>query len=263
MEKIPPISTNLVQNYTQSHKVVTEPIKQVQSAPEIAPEIVKKETADAAKAYSGIVAPKPRPLFEKKSLDELKSEVLAQGKVEGKDFKIDKQEKVTNMEILENDKPVKLYVYDNPATSADNLYEYQEYSYPTGNNGLKEISAFYDGSGDFKFRSFTYDPENSPYKNEIVNAKAKPQDLRKYLDENNIRYATDIQINENDIWTTKFTTFEPKTNDVIVYEFSYYEKDCEPEMISVEKKQIGKNGNLLNTIAFHDTFTSYTEFTDK
>ena len=88
MEKISPISTNLIQNYTQVQKVNAESAKQVQTAPEVAPEIVKKETADAVKAYSGIVAPEPRPPFEKKSLDELKSGLLAEGKVEGKDFEI-------------------------------------------------------------------------------------------------------------------------------------------------------------------------------
>ena len=262
MEKISPISTNLIQNYTQVQKVNAESAKQVQTAPEVAPEIVKKETADAAKAYAGIVAPKARPPFEKKSLDELKSELLAQGKVEGKDFEINKFEKISELTILENGKPSKVYVYKGSATSKDDLFEYQERSYPIGNShGLREMETCYDADGSLKLRYFEYDKDNSPYKNELINNSTELETVEKYLQDNNIKYCLDDGKIINGKYRDKsLTTFDPKTNDVIRYDFCYEIMGDEEKLVSVSKADIGKDGTKLNDLHFCKDCTIYYDY---
>ena len=264
MEKISPVSTNLVQNYTQKQKTNAATTQQVQTTPEIAPEIVKKETANAAKAYAGIVAPTPRPPFEKKSLDELKAELLAQGKVEGKDFKINKLEKVSNIEILENDKLVKAYIYDNPASSKDNLYEYQEYSYPiTNSNGLREMVTCYDSNGKFRMRCCEYDRDKSPYMKEEINHTTTLEDVEKYLQDNNMRYCLDDgHYIDDKFHSISLTAFDSKKNNVIRYDFNYEKTNDGDRLVSVSKANIGKDGTKLNDLHFGKDCTIYYEYTD-
>ena len=87
-------------------KKIIPPKKAVQTSfqGEIAPEIVKKSTADASKAY-GFAAIEKKVKFENKSIDEYIKDLLSQGKVEGKDFKITKVDGLAiNLELLKNGK---------------------------------------------------------------------------------------------------------------------------------------------------------------
>ena len=85
MDKISPVSTNLLYAYKPQASVPVES-KNNSDATTVSPDIVKKETADAAKAYA-IVAPKEKAVPEKKSIDELKAEVSSSGdcKIKGID----------------------------------------------------------------------------------------------------------------------------------------------------------------------------------
>ena len=87
MTSINPVSGNMLQTYFNSLGSSASAPSKPAAAPQTAPEIVKKDTADAVKAYS-LVAPKPKN-YDKKSLEELKTELVQQGKIEGKDFKVE------------------------------------------------------------------------------------------------------------------------------------------------------------------------------
>ena len=273
-------TTNLLQNY--GVKPATEQPKAAKSKPteqsEIAQDIVKKETADATKAYAaGIV--KPKATSEKKSLDELKADLKEQGKVEGKDFKIEnKEDKQGNfgheLIILENDKPVKTYYFNKIGSETQELQLVTDYSYPMNlstlaNNDkapeIKSIETTYGADGEFHFRTTKYERENSPYKDEIVDYNTKPFELEEKLKANGVQFARDLEhSNDNkDLEThiiSKITAFDTKTGEISRYEFEYG-KDMNT-INSVTKNLINKNGNIESSITFRDNETSYTEFED-
>ena len=125
------------------------------AAPQTAPEIVKKDTADAVKAYS-LVAPKPKN-YDKKSLEELKTELVQQGKIEGKDFKVEQDNLMSKLILLENDKPVKEYIYNQKGASKEDFETVREFGYPLDDkNGLQSIETTYGADGEFHFRTMNY-----------------------------------------------------------------------------------------------------------
>lgn len=263
-------STNLLQNYALNPAVVAEQPKTDNAVqPEIAQDIVKKETADAAKAYA-CIAPPQKEAPEKKSLDELKADLIAQGKVEGKDFKIEKMEDKKGvygheLTVLENDKPVKIYFYAVGATK-DDFQSVEEYSYPIGDGkGLKSTITSYGADGEFHYRTNRYEKENSPYQNEIVNLDTKPFELENKLKEAGIQYARDIEWscdNENleNRMITKITAFDPKTNEVTRYEFNY-DRDND-KVNEVVKNNIDKDGGIKSYIIFRNDETAFVNFED-
>lgn len=254
-------STNLLQNYAVK-SAAEQPKAEVVNTleqPKIAQDIVKKETADATKAYAaGIV--KPKAASEKKSLDEFKTDLIAQGKIEGKDFTVRKGELDSQLNIMENDKTVKVLRFDKDGAKKENFEAVQEFSYPVGDGkGLKQIETTYGADGEFHFRSFRYEKENSPYQNDIVNFETKPFELEQKLKADGVKIARDVAYGES-VYTTKITAFDPKTDNMTRYEFSYKIDDETP--VSVEKCIIGKDGLLQARLLFREDETSYTEFKD-
>lgn len=265
-------STNLLQNYAvkPAEQPKAEEVK-TSEQPEIAQDIVKKETADATKAYAaGIIAPPPKAAPEKKSLDELKADLLAQGKVEGKDFKIEKKEDKQGvygheLVVLENDKPVKIYFYGAGATKED-FQAVEEYSYPVGDGkGLKSTVTSHGADGEFHYRTTIYERENSPYKNDIVNYDTKPFELENKLKAEGIKFARDIEYsndneNSNTFMINKITAFDPKTNEIIRYEFTYNKAD--DSVVDVTKNIIDKDGSIKSGISFRKDETAFVNFED-
>lgn len=262
-------STNLLQNYAvkpAAEQPKAEVVNVVEQ-PKIAQDIVKKETADATKAYAaGIVKSKAVP--EKKSLDELKADLTAQGKVEGKDFTVDKDDLASKITVLEGDKPVKIYRFDKDGATKEDFEAIQEFSYPNEipnlspddkTPKLKQTETTYGADGEFHFRTTKYQRENSPYKDDIVNFETKPFELEKILKDDGIKIARDVVYGE-EVYTTKITAFDPKTDNIARYEFSYNIGDETP--VSVEKCIIGKDGALRASLLFRKDETSYTEFED-
>lgn len=273
MNEISPVSTNLIQKFKSQQTLVNE-VKPQDSQPQIASDIVKKETADAVKAYA-LVAPKPKT-YEKKSLDEFKADLIQQGKIEGKDFKIEKigDKKGfygSDLTIIENDKPVKTYYYDKDGATKEDFQLVTEYSYPlnTPNLGegnspsLKSTETVYDANGKFHFRTNRYERENSPYKDDIVNYNTTPIELEEKLKSAGIKYARDIEYsNDNKNLDThiitKITAFDPKTNDITRYEFECLEGNDKNSRVL--KQFINQDGGIKSYISFNENETSYTEF---
>ena len=258
------VSTNLLQNYLANYKQVNAQPKvdNENTQPQVAQDIVKKETADAAKAYAGVVTPQPKAAPEKKSLDELKADLLAQGKVEGKDFIVRKDELASRLNVIENGKTVKVYRFDKDGASKDDFEAVQEFSYPVENltlesNGLKQTETTYGADGEFHFRTFRYEKDKSPYKNDIVNYDTKPFELENKLKADGIQFARDIEF-VNEYMINKITAFDPKTNEVTRYEFRY-DKDNDT-VNEVIKCLIDKDGSMKADITFRKDETDYTDY---
>ncbi len=257
MTSINPVSGNMLQTYFNSLGSSASAPSKSATAPQTAPEIVKKDTADAVKAYS-LVAPKPKN-YDKKSLEELKTGLVQQGKIEGKDFKVEQDNLMSKLILLENDKPVKEYIYNQKGASKEDFETVREFGYPLDDkNGLQSIETTYGADGEFHFRTMNYDKEKSPYKNELVNFSTKSSEFRQYLKDNNIKFANDVDIS-NDIVTHKFIVFDPKADKMSKYVFTENEKG---EPLYVSKSEIDNCGNTKNSIDFHEKTTSFTEFED-
>ena len=263
MEKISPVSTNLLYNYKSQQN--NNSIENKNTGYTTAPEILKKDTADAVKAYAFVQPPKKQPIEkEAQNFDEYKAFLTNQGKVEGKDFEIE-QDYGSEIILLKNGKPVKEFVYRDFGDSKGKLVVYREIAYPlefpsvdNKESALKSIHTVYGADGKFHYRTSYYAVENSPYKNENVNANTKSSDFKKYLKDNNIKFAADIDVSDNVI-IHKYTTFDPASSQVVEYEF-FEGEDGKP--ISVHKTFIDKDGNADSAIYFDESTTSYTEYTD-
>lgn len=257
MTSINPVSGNMLQTYFNSLGSSASAPSKSATAPQTAPEIVKKDTADAVKAYS-LVAPKPKN-YDKKSLEELKTGLVQQGKIEGKDFKVEQDNLMSKLILLENDKPVKEYIYNQKGASKEDFETVREFGYPLDDkNGLQSIETTYGADGEFHFRTMNYDKEKSPYNNELVNFSTKSSEFRQYLKDNNIKFANDVDIS-NDIVTHKFIVFDPKADKMSKYVFTENEQG---EPLYVSKSEIDNCGNIKNSIDFHEKTTSFTEFED-
>lgn len=257
MTSISPTSSNMLQTYFNSLGGSASVPSKSAATPQAASEIVKKETADAVKAYS-LVAPKPKN-YDKKSLEELKTDLVNQGKIEGKDFKVEQDNLMSKLILLENDKPLKEYIYNQKGASKEDFETVREFGYPLNNeNGLQSVETTYGADGEFHFRTTNYDKDKSPYKNELVNNSTKSSEFRQYLKDNNIKFASDIDISNN-IVTHKFTVFDPKTSQIVKYEFVENEKG---EPLYVSKSEINNCGSTKSSIAFHEKTTSFTEYED-
>ena len=258
MDKISPVSTNLLSAYKPQANVPAESNNNSNTA-EIAPDIVKKETADAAKAYA-IVAPPQKSVPEKKSIDELKADLTSQGKVEGKDFEVEKDELASKLTIIENGRPVKIYRYDKDGSKKENFEAIQEFSYPLDSSkGLKHIETTYGVDGKLHFRTFEYDRDNSPYKDDIVNFETQPYELEGKLKAAGIKFSRDTAYADLG-YTVKITAFDPKKDEITRYEFSY-PNDSE-KANAVSKCIIDKDGSLSAEIMFRNDETVYTDFHD-
>ena len=258
MDKISPVSTNLLYAYKSQVNTPAEN-KNNSNTATIAPDIVKKETADAAKAYA-IVAPAQKTVPEKKSIDELKADLTAQGKVEGKDFELEKDELASKLTIIENGRPIKIYRYDKDGSKKENFEAIQEFSYPLdASKGLKHIETTYGADGEFHFRTFEYDRDNSPYKDDIVSYGTSPFDLEEKLKADGSQFARDIEYN-NGRMINKTTAFNPKTGEVKRYEFYYGTQDDAVGDVAI--CMIDKDGFKKSEIYFSKDKTNYTEYYD-
>ncbi len=270
-------STNLLKNYQPKQAVFTE---KSQETPQIASEIINRETAAATKSYAGFVAPPPRKVPEKKSLNDLKADFIAQGKVEGKDFKIENcgdKQGVYGCEfiVLENDKPVKKYYYSNDGSKKEDFGLITEIFYPTViptiangnsiNSKVKSVETTYGSEGDFCFRKTRYEKDSSPYIDELVNYEIKPYELEQKLKANGIKYANDIEYSNDNanleqFMINKITAFNPRTNEVTRYEFTYNKATDKVE--DVTKSIIDIDGNKVAEIRFRKDETDFVELKD-
>ncbi len=258
MTAINPMPTNLLQNRFAGMQM-TNPIQaQPQpNPPADATEVMPKDTADAVKAYA-LVQPQSKPTEEKKNFETKKQELISQGKTEGKDFIVDKDKFSTYLQIMENGKPTKEYCYENDGE----LECVRDFSYPINSEkGLKSIRTTKGTDGEFRYRTFEYDKEDSPYKNEIVNCETKSSDFMKYLIDNKIKFANDLNL-EGDIATHKFTVFDEKSKEMVKYEITedISKEDAKP--ILVYKNNIDEKGNTKYQLAFSEYNTSFTEYDD-
>ncbi len=258
MDKISPVSTNLLYAYKSQANTPVES-KNNSDATTVSPDIVKKETAEAAKAYA-IVAPAQKTAPEKKSIDELKAGLTAQGKVEGKDFIVRKDERDSQLNIIENGKIVKVYRFMNNGEKKEDFDAIQEFSYPLDSEkGLKQVETMYGADGEFHFRINKYEREKSPYKNDIVNFETHPYELEKKLKAEGIKFSRDTAYADLG-YTVKITAFDPKKDEITRYEFSYPNDGDKAN--SVSKCIIDKDGSLSAEIMFREDETSYTDFHD-
>lgn len=258
MDKISPVSTNLLYAYKTQANVPAES-KNNSNTTTIAPDIVKKETADAAKAYA-IVAPKAKAAPEKKSIDELKADLISQGKIERKDFIVRKDERDSQLNIIENGKTVKVYRFMNNGEKKEDFDAIQEFSYPLDSSkGLKQVETMYGADGDFRFRMTRYEKDKSPYKDDIVNYETKPYELEEKLKAEGIKFSRDTAYADLG-YTVKITAFDPKKDEITRYEFSY--PNDSDKVNAVSKCIIAKNGSLSAEIMFRNDETVYTDFHD-
>lgn len=258
MDKISPVSTNLLYAYKQQVNAPAESQNNSNTAT-IAPDIVKKETADAAKAYA-IVAPPQKSAPEKKSIDELKADLISQGKIEGKDFTVRKDERDSQLNIIENGKTVKVYRFMNNGEKKEDFDAIQEFSYPLDSSkGLKQVETMYGADGDFRFRMTRYEKDKSPYKDDIVNYETKPYELEEKLKAEGIKFSRDTVYADLG-YTVKITAFDPKKDEITRYEFSY--PNDSDKVNAVSKCIIDKDGSLSAEIMFRNDETVYTDFHD-
>ncbi len=249
--------TNLLYNYNSSQKSNQQGAEQIQSNKTVAPEIVDKKYADATKAYALVTTKHPAP--EKKSLEEFKTQLITAGKVEGKDFTIEKGGFASKISVLKDGKNDKVYRFNKDGATKEDFESIEEWSYPMDpSKGLKYINTTYDADGKFCFRSTCYEKDKSPYENDIINSKTEPQKLTKYFEENNIKYACDSDL-VGECLNFKITAFDSKDGSVARYEFKY---DKDNNITEVNKNIIGKDGNLTAEIRYSKDETTYTEFKD-
>lgn len=228
-------------------KKIIPPKKAVQTSfqGEIAPEIVKKSTADASKAY-GFAAIEKKVKFENKSIDEYIKDLLSQGKVEGKDFKITKIGGLaTNLELLKNGKIYqKIIWYKN-----SDQVRFKTVNYPinTGNSGvvIKEASTLYDKNSKFLSRETIYDINKHPFKDELVKYGSTPEELMAKLTAQGRTFYKELA-NADFGHFTRISSFNPKTKLNEVYEFGYNKKDKLMEI----KKTSYNNDNRTETLWF-------------
>ena len=248
-------STNLLKNYAAQTVQKKESFTSEQ--PEPAKELMSKEAADASKAYSGVAAAKKSP-FEKKSLEDKKAELLNNGKVEGKDFKINNAGKsFTTLEIYADGKPSEIFMYNNGA-SADDLESYTKISYclTPETTGLKASMTNYDKDGNFKYRSNIYEKDKSPYKDCDVNFETEPEDLTEQFKAKNIKFS--IEKSQNGEFTSEVVTaFD---NDKI----SKYEFICDinGDPLEVRRYDVGSDGRDIRYVGYGSDETTYVEYKD-
>ena len=258
MDKINPVSTNLLYAYKSKVNAPSES-KNNSNTTTVTSDIVKKETADAVKAYT-FVAPNGKAVPEKKSIDELKADLISQGKVEGKDFIVRKGKDDSQLNIIENGKKVKVYRYMNNGEKKEDFDAIQEFSYPLDNSkGLKYIETTYGADGDFHFRTSLYERDKSPYKDDIVNFETQPYELVQKFKAQGVKFSMD-NVYADLGFTVKITAFNPKSDEITRYEFSYPDNGDKPN--SVSKCIIDKDGSLAAEIMFREEDTSYTDFKD-
>ena len=258
MTLITPISGNLLQPYLQSKPVNTEPAPKVDVPTAPATEVVKKETADALKAYS-LVDKKPK-CYEKNNLEDLAKDFVSKGKVEGKDFTIERDKVSSKLTLLENEKPVKIFYYNGTGASEKDFDLVQEIEYPASDDkGLISIETTYGADGEFHFRTMNYDKDKSPYQNDIVNNSTKSSEFRQFLKDNNMKFTSDLDCSDG-IDTHKFTVFDPNSNYIFKYEFV---EDQDGKPVFVSKSEISGNDTIERSIAFMNEQTSVTEYEDK
>ena len=258
MDKISPVSTNLLYAYKSQVNTPAEN-KNNSNTTTIAPDIVKKETADAAKAYA-IVAPPQKSAPEKKSIDELKADLISQGKIEGKDFTVRKDERDSQLNIIEDGKTVKVYRFMNNGEKKEDFDAIQEFSYPLDSSkGLKQVETMYGADGDFHFRMTRYEKDKSPYKDDIVNFETHPYELEEKLKAAGCKFSRDTAYADLG-YTVKITAFDPKKDEITRYEFSY--PNDSDKVNAVSKCIIDKDGSLSAEIMFRNDETVYTDFHD-
>ncbi len=258
MEKINSVSTNLLQKFRPQASVADDKNNSNATAT-IAPDIVKKETADAVKAYA-IAAPKPKPVPEKKSIDELKTDLISHGKVEGKDFTLRKGQSDSQLNIIEDGKTVKVYRFVGNGENKEDFEAIQNFFYPLDSSkGLKQVETVYGADGEFHFRTSIYEKDKSPYKDDIVNFETRPEELEEKLKADGSKFSRDTAYADLG-YTVKITAFNPKNDEITRYEFSY--PNDSDTANSVSKCLIGKDGSLSAEIMFRKDETNYTVFTN-
>lgn len=260
MEKITPAmpSTNLLKNYSISAQPKNESFTSEETIAQPKQEIMSKEAADAAKAYSGVAAVNKKP-FVKKSLEDKKTELLAQNKTEGVDFKISDAGKNSKiLEIFENGQPSEIFFYKNKNASADDLDGYTKFEYCLNPEatGLKTSMTNYSADGNFRSRTNIYEKDKSPYQDYDINFQTKIDELTGKLKEKNIQFAVDT-LPEGEFTTHIVTAFEP--DGVNKYEFT---NDINGNPVEVRKIKIDENGRELKIIGFSQDETTYTEYKD-
>ena len=249
--------TNLLYNYNSPQKSNFQSQAQTNINSAVAPEIVDKKCADATKAYA--LVPTKHPTPEKKSLEEIKASLVADGKVEGKDFTVDKEGFASMITVLKDGKNDKVYRFNKNGETKDDFESVEEWSYPMDSSkGLKSISTTYGADGEFCFRSTNYEKDKSPYQNDIVNFNTKPEDLKTHFEANNIKYANDFDLVGESL-VDKITAFDAKDGSVTRYEFMH---DKDNNIMKVTKNIVGKDGNLVASINHYKDETIYTEFND-
>lgn len=247
-------STNLLKNYAAGNVQQKESFTSDQKPAE---EIISKEAADASKVYSRVVVNK-KPV-ENKTLEAKKAELISQGKVEGKDFKIEYAgENLQTLEIDENGRPSEIFFYEKKDGSDGKLETYTKYEYCLNpeTTGLKKSLTSYNADGKFIFRSNVYEREKSPYKNMEVNFDTKFDKFVEKLESENAKFVIN-HFDGNASTAHSVSVFDK--DSILKYEFT---DDINGEPLEVSVSKVGKDGYNDNIIAFYPDETVYTEFKD-
>ena len=236
---------------------IPQSVKSVQTdfCGEIAPEIVKKSTADAAKAY-GIVAMEKPIKFDNKPLEEYLKELSLQGKVEGKDYTVTNISDIsTKLKLFKNGKEYRNISW--VKNSGDVVFETIDYPVNTPNSAyfIKEVRTLYDENSKFLGRDTVYDINKHPYKNELVKFGSTPEELMLKLKSEGRSFSKEVATADHGHFT-RITSFNPKTKQGDVYEFGYNRND---KLMEVTKTSY-KNGNRTGTLWFFPDEVSYTDY---
>ena len=70
-------------------------------------------------------------------MEELKTDLVNQGKIEGKDFKVEQDNLMSKLILLENDKPLKEYIYNQKGASKEDFETVREFGYPLNKDVYK------------------------------------------------------------------------------------------------------------------------------
>lgn len=258
VDKVSFPQTNLLYNVNST---TTQPTlkahQQLQEPTPVAGEILDKKLADATKAYA-IIDYKQTP-SKGKSLEELKADLIAKGKIEGKDFLIEASDSVSVLTILENQKTKEEFMYGKDNSGKEVLDSITDFSYPLDSQkGLKEVRTVHDADGKFMFRTFEYEKDKFPYKDDVVNIETTPAQLVEHFKANGIKFVSNSNIKKD--WSIqKYSAFNPKDNGVTEYEFTY---DKSGKIWSVIKSLIDNDGSTNGIITYYKDTTSYTEYKD-
>ena len=237
----------------QAPQVVTSPITITK------PDLISKEGANALRAYTLQQTPVSFQGATQEKFGTSKEyieQLTSKGLKEGKDFTVDKDGKFTEVHLIKNGQTVKDMVWFQEDTGE--VFECYRLQYHSQYNPKEGVTTCYGDDGEFRYRTKTY--EKNPIKNDDVNVHITPKEYIEYLEQNNIKYTSDFEKIDDDMYNQTYSVYNPQTNLMtkIIFERNLNNNDN----ISVHKQIYNEDNEHTKTVHYYHDCTEITDFAD-